>query len=113
MEFKSTLKCFNFRVMPHSQPVTRITVHDNPKQKAPKYPGKYCRNNKHGVIQTKDEWLNDQTDQWIKHMLNNPAYKKTYTSDKVLTLLHHLSKSLRSGTLDYPKCKKLLQSAEQ
>ena len=98
--------------MPHSCPVTWITAKDNPKVKAPQYPGKYSRNYKQGVPQTKDEWLEEHTDLWLQHMVNKPAYRKSYTADKAVILLLHLSKSLRPGTKDYPKCQKLLLATE-
>ena len=98
--------------MPHSGPVTRITAKDNPKVKAPQYPGKYSRNYKQGDPQTKDEWLEEHTDLWLQHMVNKPAYRKSYTADKAVILLLYLSKSLRPGTKDYPKCQKLLLAAE-
>ena len=94
--------------MPHRKPVTRITAKDNPEEKGPRYPGKFRRNNEQGVIYTKDEWLEIQTDLWLQHMVKNPAFEKTYTADKALTLLYHLSKSLLPGSQDYPKCRKLL-----
>ena len=98
--------------MPHSRPVTRITAKDNPKVKAPQYPGKYSSNYKQGVPQTKDELLEEHTDLWLQHMVNKPAYRKSYTADKAVILLLHLSKSLRPGTKDYPKCRKLHLAAE-
>ena len=98
--------------MPHSRPVTRIMAKDNPKVKAPQYPGKYSRNYKQGVPQTKDEWLEEHTDLWLQHMVNKPSYRKSYTADKAVILLLHLSKSLRPGTKDYPKFRKLLLAAE-
>ena len=99
--------------MPHRKPVTRITAKDNPEEKAPRYPGKFRRNNEQGVIYTKDEWLEIQTDLWLQHMVKNPAFEKTYTADKALTLQYHLSKSLLPGSQDYPKCRKLLLKSEQ
>ena len=35
--------------MPHDKQVSRITVSDNPNEKAPKNPGKFRRNNKLGT----------------------------------------------------------------
>ena len=98
--------------MPHRKKIIRITSADNPKVKAPRYPGKFRRNNKHGVTQSKDEWLEQQTDEWLQHMLSKPAYDKTYLSDKALVLELHLRNSLRPRRLDYPKCRKLLRAAE-
>ena len=45
-------------------------------------------------------------------MQAKPAYSKTYLSDKALVLQLHLSKSLRPGRLDYPKCRMLVRAAE-
>ena len=98
--------------MPHRKKVIWITSADNPKVKAPRYPGKFRWNNKHGVTQSKDEWLEQQTDEWLQHMLSKPAYDKTYLSDKSLVLELHLHNSLRPRRLDYPKCRKLLRAAE-
>ena len=100
----------------HSKPVTRITVADNPEVKAPAYPGKFRRNNEKGSTITKEEWLQEQTDEWLRHMKGKPAYNKTYLSDKALVLLSHLSNTLlvqHRGKVDYPKCRQLVASSEQ
>ena len=94
-----------FRVsMPHSRSVIRITVADNPPEKAPPYPGKYSRNQKGGATMTRDEWLQEHTDRWVHHMGGKPAYNQTYQSDKALVLHSHLSRilpTLHRGKADY------------
>ena len=103
--------------MPHDKPVIRITASDNPDEKAPQYPGKFRRNNKQGTILSRQEWLKQQTDEWVQHMRVKPAYTETYLSDKALVLLSHLSNTLmtvgsKSNKKDYPLCKKLIISSE-
>ena len=105
--------------MPHGKSVTRIKVSDNP-EKAPGYPKKFSRNNKGGVPVSRDEFLQDLTDKWVGHMSEKPAYKQTYTADKVLALLSHLSntlvqrqKSSYRGEDHYALCRKLIISSEE
>ena len=82
--------------MPHSKFVPRIKVKDNP-EKAPEYPGRFSRNNLGGVTISRDKFLQDQTNKWVRHMSDKQEYKKTYMADKALVLLSHLSKTLTKG----------------
>ena len=82
--------------MPHHKFVTRNKVKDNP-EKAPEYPGRFSRNNQGGVTMSRDKFLQDQTNKWVRHMSDKQEYKKTYMADKALVLLSHLSKTLTKG----------------
>ena len=46
---------------------------------------------------SRDKFLQDQTDKWVRHMSDKQEYKKTYMADKALVLLSHLSKTLTKG----------------
>ena len=56
--------------------MTRIKASDNP-EKAPGYPRKFSQNNKGGVSVNRDEFLQELTDKWVRHMSEKPAYKTT------------------------------------
>ena len=114
----SYIECFRHR-MPHSKNVIRITVSDNPNEKAPQYPGPgmFRQNNKQGTILSRQEWLKEQTDKWVQHMRVKPAYTKSYLSDKALVLLSHLSNTLitvgpKSNKEDYGLCRELIMKSE-
>ena len=112
----SYIECFRHR-MSHDKKVIRITVSDNPNEKAPQYPGMFRQNNKQGTILSRQEWLKEQTHKWVQHMSVKPAYTKTYLSDKALVLLSHLSNTLitvgaKSNKKYYPLCKKLIITSE-
>ena len=97
--------CPNFRVsMSHRIPATKITVAENPPEKAPPYPGKYSRNHKDGPTMTSYEWLDKCTDRWVQYMKGKPAYTQSYHSVKDLVLHSHLRRifpNLHSGKKDY------------
>ena len=100
--------------MSHSKLV--ISVSDNPPDRAPRYPGKFNRNNIGGTTMTRDEWLQNHTDIWVMYMKDKPAYKQSYLSVRARVLHSHLSLTLSNlyrGKVEDKKCRKLLQHVEQ
>ena len=112
--FSVQLRVGLFSEMSHSKLV--ISVSDNPPDRAPRYPGKFNRNNIAGTTMTRDEWLQNHTDRWVMYMKDKPAYKQSYLSVRARVLHSHLSLTLSNlyrGKVEDKKCRKLLQDAEQ
>ena len=114
----------NFRSsMVDNKGVVPLSVSDNPPEKAPPYPGKFCRNNKDGVTMTKEEWLQEQALQWVKFMQEKPAYTNTYLANKARLLLAHFSRCSPTkpkmrvtksypGKVDNYKCRQVILKAD-
>ena len=64
--------------MPHSKEVQRLLFKDNPPMPAPAYPGRKSRNRPEGSVLTREEFLQQETDQWLIHVKDNPMYKVTF-----------------------------------
>ena len=95
--------------------VTRLTVADNPKERAPPYPGKWSRNNLSGSALSKNEYLKEKTSEWLEQVKNKEVYTKTSLSDKVKVLVLHLglsSKKGRLGKVTNQQLKDLVMGAE-
>ena len=99
--------------MPHSQKVIRLKVTDNPPESAPKYPGKWSRKNENGILQTKMEFLQGVTNQWLDYVKDNPVYDQTYTADKAKVLICHLKGQAQGpNKVTHSQCKQLVTTAE-
>ena len=95
--------------------VTRLTVADNPEERAPLYPGKWSRNNLNGSALSKNEYLEEKTSEWLDHVKNKEMYTKTSLADKVKVLVLHLglsSKKGRQGKTTNQQLKDFIASAE-
>ena len=95
--------------------VTRLTVADNPEERAPLYPGKWSRNNLNGSALSKNEYLEEKTSEWLEHVKNKEMYTKTSLPDKVKVLVLHLglsSKKGRQGKTTNQQLKDFIASAE-
>ena len=90
--FSVQLRVGLFSEMSHRKLV--ISVSDNPPDRAPRYPGKFNRNNIGGTTMTRDEWLQNHTDRWVMYMKDKPAYKQSYLSVRARVLHSHLSLTL-------------------
>ena len=92
----------------------KITFQDNPPEPAPPYPGKKSRNCPHGILVTKHEYLQQQSDEWLQIMKNHNLYKTTYLSDKAWCLKHHLRlSSNKSEEVTQLLCRQLIESSEE
>ena len=69
----------------------KLTEADNPPEKAPKYPGRWSRNNKSGLTISREEYLQQKTDEWFEYVQEKPAYNFTSMAHKSLYILLRLS----------------------
>ena len=100
--------------MPHSKEVQRLLFKDNPPMPAPAYPGRKSRNRPGGSVFTREEFLQQETDQWLIYVKDNPMYNKTFMADKAKCLIYHLRKSnsIRQG-LTVAHCHSFINNSEQ
>ena len=88
---------------------------DNPPNHPPRYPGKWSRNNLKGVTISKEEYLDQQIDEWLAYVSANPSYKVTNMANKARTLLGYLSlngtfkRGDKNATL---QCRDMIERAE-
>ena len=93
----------------------KLTKADSPAEKAPKYPGRWSRNNKNGSEITKEEYLQQKTDEWYEHVRKKPAYSSTAMGNKALSLYVHLRESYsnrKRSKIDQDECRRLLENTE-
>ena len=76
--------------MPHDKDVKRLLYSKNPPEPAPAYPGRRSRNNTSGSTLTWQEFVQEETDQWLKYVIKSPSYSITYMADKMKCLMQHL-----------------------
>ena len=100
--------------MPHSKEVQRLLFKDNPPMPAPAYPGRKSRNRPGGSVLTREEFLQQETDQWLIYVMNNPLYNTTFIADKAKCLIFHLQKSnSRRQGLTVAHCRSFIKNSEQ
>ena len=100
--------------MPHSHPVIRLTAADNPPVKAAPYSGKWSRQNPQGVTQSKTEYYQEVTNQWLEHVKDKPGYDVTFAADKAKVLILHLGQSKKRGrgSVTHSECRQYITRAE-
>ena len=93
----------------------KLTGADNPPEKAPKYPGRWSRNNKSGLAISREEYLQQKTDEWFEYVKENPAYRLTAMAHKALSLYSHLRLSFskrKRSKVDQDECRMFLENTE-
>ena len=89
-----------------------LCVSDNPPRLVARYPGKWGRNNLKGLAITKEEYLDQKTDDWLAHITAaNPSYKVTKMSNKVRNLHHYLKAVINNRNASL-QCRHLIERAE-
>ena len=97
--------------MPHSKDVKRLMYSENPPEPAPAYPGRWSRNNTSGSTLTWQEFVQEETDQWLKYVIKSPSYSITYMADKIKCLMQHL-RFTKKSKLTQLQLRALIESAE-
>ena len=72
------------------------------------YPGKKSKNNPGGSVLTKDEFIGEAIENWVRHFNNSDKYHQTYFTNKACYLEFHL-KHLKVA---YKKVKEILMKVE-
>ena len=81
-----------------------IRREDCPTKMAAAYPGKQSKNNPGGSVLTKDEFIGEAIENWVRHFNNSDKYHQTYFTKKACYLEFHL-KHLK---VTYKKVKEIL-----
>ena len=76
--------------------------------RAPKYPGKWTRNNKSGSTLSRCEYLESEANKWVDKVKDLDKYNTTSTTVKTHLLREHLG----SMNVAFSRAKKLLINAE-
>ena len=83
-----------------------LRAEDNPPEQAPAYQG--------GSVQTKEDFLREQTEQWLQFVKEKPVYQTTSLAHKARCLALHLRKSnSKSSKLTSAECRSLIKCAEE
>ena len=93
--------------------VSELRCSDNPPDPAPSYPGKWGRNNLRGLTISKQEYLDQKTDEWLAYVGSKPSYQVTKMANKALCLRSHLKASFKKGDKGASaQCRELIERAE-
>ena len=84
----------------------------NPPDPAPPYPGAWRRQNKKGSLMSKNDYLQQHTNQWLEYVKKNPAYYQSILSVKAKVLRCHLQGQATGNKLTHRQCRELIIRAE-
>ena len=90
-----------------------IISSDDPPDPAPPYPGKWGRNNLQGLSISKQEYLDQKTDEWLAYVSSKPSYQVTAMAHKARCLQSHLRATFRKSDKNASaECRDLIERAE-
>ena len=93
--------------------VSKLLCSDNPPDPALPYPGKWGRNNLKGITLSKQEYLDQKTDEWLAYVSSKPSYQVTAMANKARCLKSHLKESFRKVDKNAnAECRELIERAE-
>ena len=80
-----------------------IKREDCPTELALAYPGQWTRNNKVGSTLSRNQWVNQETEKWVRHFNGSKKYENTCKSNKVRYLVIFL-KCLKVKAKEASEC---------